>query len=188
MYKYKRNNHELSYIMNEKERNIINKNDIINKITEEIRLKEKEELIKKYESEIISLNNKLERTTSSLSNLNEYYNSEICYKILKQIEELSRNKMDNSLLEPLKQDELFLLVSCANKYLNNLLDDLSGRYPKLKKEDLYYLCLIIVNLNDKQIAALFGVTYNSIRARKKKICSLFNITTEEIHSFLNGLL
>ena len=213
-YRYKMKHLKLSYILKEKEQNIINKNEIINKITEEIRSKEeqlqelifknsftdgklksknaelqkKEELIKKYELEITSLNKKLERTISGFSNLNEYYKSAICSRILKQIEELSGNNIDTSRLEPLKQEEFFLLLNCANKYLNNLLYDLSGRYPKLKKDDLYYLCLVIVNLNDKQISSLFGVTYNTIKIRKRKICSLFNISTEEIHNFLNGQL
>ena len=212
--RYNKKHIELSLILNEKERNIIDKDDIINQITDEIKLKEeelqkllfknsftdgklksknaeiqnKDELIKKYELEIISLKNKLERTMSGLSNVNEYYNSIVCSKILKQIEELSEKNMDTSCLEPLKQEEFFLLLKCANRYLNNIFNDLSSKFPKLKKEDLYYLSLIIINLNDKQIASLFGVTYNSIKVRKRKICSIFNITTEELYKFLNNHL
>ena len=212
--KYKKKHLKLSRILNEKESNINDKDDIINQITKEIKLKEeelqkllfknsftdgklksknaeiqnKDELIKKYELEIISLNNKLERTKSGLSNVNEYYHSLVCSKILKQIEELSEKNMDTSCLEPLKQEELFLLLKHANRYLNNLFIDLSSRFTKLKKDDLYYLSLIIIDLNDKQISSLFGVTYNSIKVRKKKICSIFNITTEELYSFLNKYL
>lgn len=212
--RYKKKHLELSRILNEKESNINDKDDIINQITKEIKLKEeelqkllfknsitdgklksknaeiqnKDELIKKYELEIISLNNKLERTMSGLSNVNEYYHSLVCSKILNQIEELSKKNMDTSCLEPLKQEELFLLLKHANRYLNNLFIDLSSRFTKLKKEDLYYLCLIIINLNDKQISSLFGVTYNSIKVRKRKICSIFNITTEKLYSFLNNYL
>ena len=212
--RYKKKHLELSRILNEKESNINDKDDIINQITKEIKLKEeelqkllfknsitdgklksknaeiknKDELIKKYELEIISLNNKLERTMSGLSNVNEYYHSLVCSKILKQIEELSKKNMDTSCLEPLKQEELFLLLKHANRYLNNLFIDLSSRFTKLKKEDLYYLCLIIINLNDKQISSLFGVTYNSIKVRKRKICSIFNITTEKLYSYLNNYL
>ena len=184
--RYNKKHLELSRILNEKERNIIDKDDIINQITEEIKLKEdelqkllfkksftdgklksknaeiqnKDELIRKYELEIISLNNKLERNMSGLTILNEYYNSEVCSRILKQIEELSEKNIDTSRLEPLKQEDFFLLLKYANRYLNNLINDLSNRFPKLKQEDLYYLCLIIINLNDKQISSLFGVTYN----------------------------
>ncbi len=212
--KYKKKHLKLSRILNEKESNINDKDDIINQITKEIKLKEeelqkllfknsftdgklksknaeiqnKDELIKKYELEIISLSNKLERTKSGLSNVNEYYHSLVCSKILKQIEELSEKNMDTSCLEPLKQEELFLLLKHANRYLNNLFIDLSSRFTKLKKDDLYYLSLIIIDLNDKQISSLFGVTYNSIKVRKKKICSIFNITTEELYSFLNKYL
>ena len=212
--RYNKKHLELSRILNEKERNIIDKDDIINQITEEIKLKEdelqkllfknsftdgklksknaeiqnKDELIRKYELEIISLNNKLERTKSGLTILNEYYNSEVCSRILKQIEDLSEKNIDTSRLEPLKQEDFFLLLKYANRYLNNLINDLSNRFPKLKKEDLYYLCLIIINLNDKQISSLFGVTYNSIKVRKRKICSIFNITTEELYGFINNYI
>ncbi|MBO7218108.1 MAG: response regulator, partial [Clostridia bacterium] len=51
------------------------------------------------------------------------------------------------------------------------------KLEELKKEDLYYLCLAIINLNDKQISSLFGVSYNSIKIRKRKICSIFDIRT-----------
>ena len=152
------------------------------------KLHNQEELIKNYQLEIIELKKQLEKNISCISNLNGYYQSEICFQILKQIEKLSEKNIDTSRLNALKQEEFVLLLKSANIFLNDIFNDMANKYPKLKKEDLYYLCLVIINLNDKQISSLFGVSYNSIKIRKRKICSIFDIRTDEINIFLSNKL
>ena len=148
------------------------------------KLHNQEELIKNYQLEIIELKKQLEKNISCISNLNGYYQSEICFQILKQIEKLSEKNIDTSRLNALKQEEFVLLLKSANIFLNDIFNDMANKYHKKKKEDLYYLCLVIINLNDKQISSLFGVSYNSIKIRKRKICSIFDIRTDEINIVL----
>lgn len=152
------------------------------------KLQNQEETIKNYQLEIFELKKQLEKNISCISNLNGYYQSEICSTILRQVEKLSEKNIDTSRLNALKQEEFVLLLKSANIFLNDIFNNMANRYPKLKKEDLYYLCLAIINLNDKQISSLFGVSYNSIKIRKRKICSIFDIRTDEINTFLSNKL
>jgi DNA-binding CsgD family transcriptional regulator len=141
-----------------------------------VKLKQKDEQIKSQQLKIYELQSKLENRKD---NLKEYFQSEICVKILNEINELSKSGRMTSELNPLSQEEFAILLQTANLHLGEFIKYLSERYPSLKKEDLYYLCLIIIGLNDKQIAALFNVTYNAIRSRRKKICTLLGIDINE---------
>ena len=142
-------------------------------------LKKKEELIKKFTAEISNLRYRLERNHIDISNLNNYLQSDICTRILKEIKELSENNMDTSELTTMSQKELVLLLNSANFHLNYFMNDIANKYSRLKKEDLYYLCLVIIGLNNSQISSLLGVTYTAVRKRKNKICKLLGLDIKE---------
>lgn len=146
------------------------------------------EQIKAKEEEIVGLKSKLEKGNSGLSNLKAYYQSEVCSKILDEIDELSGRGIDTSDLHPLSQEEFGLLLQSANIHLGGFIEDISVRLSKFKKEDLYYLCLVIVNLNDKQIASLFGVTYSTIRSRRNNICAKLGINSSNLNNFLTEII
>ena len=59
------------------------------------------------------------------------------------------------------------------------MNDIANKYSRLKKEDLYYLCLVIIGLNNSQISSLLGVTYTAVRKRKNKICKLLGLDIKE---------
>jgi len=152
-------------------------------------LKNKEELINKYKLEINDLKDRFKKNHINISNLNCYLQSEICAKILNEIKELSENNKNNSELTTMSQKELVLLLNSANFYLNNLMNYIVNKYPKLKKADLYYLCLVIIGLNNSQISSLFGVTHTAARKRKNKICKLLGLNiNENLHNYLLRLL
>ena len=138
-------------------------------------LKKKEELIKKFTAEISNLRYRLERNHIEISNLNNYLQSEVCTRILKEIKELSEKKLKSYALSPLSKEEFVLLLNSANHHLNYFINDMANKYPKLKKEDMYYLCLVIMGLDNNQISSLFGVTYDAINKRKNRICTILGI-------------
>ena len=142
-------------------------------------LKKKEELIGKYTTEISNLKYRSERNHVDISNLNNYLQSDICSKILNDINEISDKKLKSNMLSPLSKAEFVLLLNSANHHLNHLINDMANKYPKLKKEDLYYLCLVIMGLNNNQIASLFGVTYQASKKRKNKICVILGLDSKE---------
>ena len=131
--------------------------------------------IKDLECEMADVNAKIEKEDSPY-NMDAYCNSEICNRIL---------SMDN---QAMTQEDFVLLLSTANKHLNNVFAELAEQYKRLKKEDLYYLCLVIIDLSDKQISSLFGVAYNSIRVRRNKICEIIGINDKKLNSFLSTKL
>ena len=139
-------------------------------------LKQKDKQIKSQQLKIAELQSKLENRKD---NLKEYYQSEICAKILNEINELSKANKMTSELKPLSQEEFVMLLQSANLHLGEFIKNISDKYPSFRKDDLYYLCLVAINLNDKQIAALFNVTYNAVRSRRKKICTLLDIDINE---------
>ena len=139
-------------------------------------LQQKDMQIKSQQLKIAELQSRL---GNRKDNLKEYYQSEICVKILNKIKELSKSNKDTSELEPLSKEEFVLLFRSANLHLGIFLQNISNKYPSLKKGDLYYLCLVLINLNDKQIAALFGLTYDAIRKRRYKITSILGLNTRE---------
>ena len=141
-----------------------------------IELQQKDKQIKSQQLKIAELQSKLENRKD---NLKEYYQSEICVKILNEINELSKANKMTSELKPLGQEEFVMLLQSANLHLGKFIKNISDKYPSFRKDDLYYLCLVAINLNDKQIAALFNVTYNAVRSRRKKICTLLDIDINE---------
>ncbi len=142
-------------------------------------LKKKEELIRKYTTEISNLKYRSERNHVDISNLNNYLQSDICSKILNEIKEISDKKLKSNMLSPLSKAELVLLLNSANHHLNHLINEMANKYPKLKKEDLYYLCLVIMGLDNHQISSLYGVTYHASNKRKHKICVILGLDSKE---------
>ncbi len=142
-------------------------------------LKKKEELIKKYSTEISNLYFRLERNHIDISNLNNYLQSDVCSKILKEIKDLSDKKLKSNLLSPLSNQDFVLLLNSANHHLNYFMNDVANKYPKLKKDDLYYLCLVIIGLDNYQISSLFGVTYDATNKRKNKIRTILGVDAKK---------
>ena len=70
-------------------------------------LKKKEELIGKYTAEISNLKYRLERKRIDVSNLNNYLQSDICSRILNEINELSDKRLKSNMLSPLSKEDSF---------------------------------------------------------------------------------
>ena len=156
-------------------------------------LRKKEELIDTYKHEISVLKNRLEIMSTSdvddnfsdvgAAGLELYLRSKVCSKILDEINELYAKNRNTNELTPLTHDEFVMLLRSAIRYMDKFADMVS-KYRELKKDDLYYLSLAIIGLKDKQIASLFSVTYNAIKTRRNKICSILEIRQNELKIFL----
>ena len=152
-------------------------------------LKKKEELIKKYTTEISNLKYRLDRKHVDISNLNNYLKSDVCSKVLKEVNKLSEKKLKSNMLTPLSKEEFVVLLNSANHHLNYFINDMANKYPKLKKDDLYYLCLVVIGLDNYQISSLFGVTHDAINKRKNKICTILGIDTKNsLNNYLLDLI
>ena len=141
-------------------------------------IQKQSEIIKEQEQKLTNITDRLEKTNLKKNDVNSYRNSEICIKIMNVIKENPATETAS-----LSQEEFRLLVQAANLHLNGFIDDLSQNFPRLKNEDLYYICLSMLNLRDKQISCLFGVAYSTIKTRKTKIASILDIENEELYKY-----
>ena len=151
-------------------------------------LKKKEELIKKYTTEITEFKNQLDIISSDNNNDNtynpnvgmeSYLKSKVCSKIFNEVNELSARNMDANRLTPLRHEEFVMLLNAARLYLNNF-NEMTFKHSQLKTDDLYYICLVILGLNDSQISSLFALSYTAINKKKKRIRHLFGLNTNDI--------
>ena len=133
-------------------------------------LDEKENIIADYKNVINEMNQKIATTTSTNVDFMKYYNSEICQKIL------NRKIYDFS---PLTENELTVLLETANKYLGQSIHSLKKEFPELKKNDLYYICLILLNIDKNKFQYLFGRHRKTVWERINRIKLIMNIDSND---------
>ena len=159
-----------------------NKKKISNQKSE-IDKKEKaiEEIIKVNEN-LRNQNEELSKTKSQYEKTNRngiksYRNCDNCKKILSNIDNIKNNNLKLCNLTPLSNKELTMLLDDADMYLDNYIHKMSNKYPRLKKEDLYCICLLLLNISEPSIAALLGKSYNTIWSRINKIRSILGVNS-----------
>ena len=124
---------------------------------------QKDKIIDKQKIEIERIKNRLSKKNV---NIEAYYASDICKKIL------SRKDNDFSCL---KEDELALLLKSADEHLDNISERLRNKFPSLNKNDIYTICLIILNVEKGKFQYLLSKDRKTIWNRLNKIKSLMNV-------------
>ena len=128
----------------------------------------KDKIIKQQKKEISEIKNQFNNVTGF--NLEAYYDSDICKKIL------SRKDSDFS---SLKEDELALLLKSANLYLNNISVRLREQFPTLNHNDIYTICLVILNVEKNKLPHLLSRDRKTIWDRLDKIRRLMKIDAKQ---------
>lgn len=146
----------------------------------EIEEKQEELEVKIKENE--NLNAELENIKNMSSviteeNIIDYCNCDICKRILSDVERTENEKLKINNITCLSNDELISLEMNANSYLNGYIKNIQTKYPELKKQDIYCICLSLLNLNEPTIAVFLGKSYNAIWTRMKKIRATLNINS-----------
>ena len=135
----------------------------IRKMNAELRKKEK--IIREKEGELNEIKNKIERIEKD-SDIDAYYKSEICRKII------NRRTTD---ISALSNEELALLLQTADKHLNNITARLKEKYHKLDKDDMYYICLILLNTEEYNMQYLLNRNRKTVWYRLNKIKTIMNL-------------
>ena len=131
---------------------------------------------------ISEFNDKLSEVNKTNDNINfeAFHNSSICQKII------NRKPSD---FTTLSDGELALLLDAADKNLDNITKKLKDRYPKLKKDDFYYICLLLLNIEKNKFQYLLGRNRKTIWERLNKIKIIMNISdNDDLHIFMKNLL
>lgn len=82
----------------------------------------------------------------------------------------------------LNNEERVSFVDAVNRYFNGFAVSLNSKYPKLNFDDQLCCCLILVGMKEKEIGALMGVQYQSVKDRTRKLASIFKNC--DIHNLL----
>ena len=144
--------------------------------------KELLETIDSKEKTISEFKDKLSEVNKTNDNINfeAFHNSSICQKII------NRKPSD---FTTLSDGELALLLDAADKNLDNFTKKLKDRYPKLKKDDFYYICLLLLNIEKNKFQYLLGRNRKTIWERLNKIKIIMNISdNDDLHIFMKNLL
>ena len=128
----------------------------------------KDKIIKQQKKEIEEIKNELNK--KNRVDLDAYYDSDICKKIT------ARKDSDFSCL---KEDELALLMKSADTHLNNISTRLYEQFPTLNTNDIYTICLIILNIEKNKFPYLLSRDRKTIYDRFSKIRKLMNIDTKQ---------
>ena len=128
----------------------------------------KDKIIKQQKKEIEDIKNELNK--KNRVDLDAYYDSDICKKIT------ARKDSDFSCL---KEDELALLLKSADAHLNNISTRLYEQFPTLNTNDIYTICLIILNVEKNKFPYLLSRDRKTIYDRFSKIRKLMNIDTKQ---------
>ena len=141
-------------IINQKEK-LINDYQITND--------KKDKIIDKQKKEIDRIRTRLSKKNV---NIEAYYASDICKKIVE------RKDSDFSCL---KEDELALLLKSADEHLDNISERLHNSFLRLNKNDIYTICLLILNVKKSKLQYLLGKDRKTIWNRLNKIKRLMNV-------------
>ena len=153
----------------------------------EIRIGELLENIKAKDEQI---SNYKEQTVNAIkADINSYYETEICEKILLEVKYKNTNKVKKITLNKLKPKEIVSLKYAANSTLNHLLNKITSNYRKIDNEDLICICLLLLDISITDISELMGKSYNAVWTRITKIKNTFKLDADSnLQSFLLGLL
>ncbi len=111
--------------------------------------------------------------------------SDICTKIRSSLEGvtiLTKNVHVYSRLS-LSSRSLIQIVKTFNSCFPNVSDAIKRDFPGISINDLRFIILIFMNLNDAEIAVLLGLTYGAANKRSNKIRNIFNIK-DDFSSYL----
>ena len=127
-------------------------------------LSAQEEIIRKQRCEL----HEIEKDRKTFD-MEAYHNSEICRKILE------RKSTEYTLL---KSEELVQLLDSANTNLGGLISNLNRDYPQLNKDELYCICLLLLNFNKTSLQYMLNRGRKTIWRRIDNICKVLEITTK----------
>lgn len=132
-------------------------------------LREKKECIKAKDKELDEMKQKMFGKENA-SDIDAYYKSEICQRIIGK---------KNSDLSSLTNEDLTLLLQAADKHLDNITARIKNKYPKTNKDDLYYICIILLNTNEYKLQYLLDRNRKTVWYRLNKIKTIMGLENDD---------
>ena len=117
--------------------------------------------------------------------IDEFKNENIYTKISSVKDTYIKSAETNRYKEfQLNNDDKEILINSVNRCFNGYAIRLVQLYPNLNTNDVMYCCLILLGMENKEIGALMGVQYQSVKDRLRKLSTIFN--TDELNTFVKN--
>lgn len=162
------------------------------------RIKKSEAAARSKDEQIKNLQKQLEKTenvsfepaassTSFDDRMAQLMEKPICKEIMNKIGNVTLKTTVSYPEFQLTEKQQVRLVKAVDDVFNRFSIEILNLYPRLTKSDILYCCLFLIGLNEKQIAALVGTTYQNVWSRSSKMSKIFN-SNFEIKHILQGIL
>lgn len=118
-----------------------------------------------------------------------FTNSNIYNKIKSSFEGitiLTKNVQDYSKLK-LSNKDLISLVKTFHNYFPKAISSLKEKYDGITSNDVRFIILTFINMNNAEIAVLLGLTYGAANKRSNKIKNIIN-SEEDLHTFFHNFI
>ena len=149
--------------------------------------KSNEELRKqKEQTEILLKEKETWQKRGNWNSINDFIEEDICKEILelmqgKNVKREAKVK-DNTELK-LDKSQLLRLKTAAEKHFMGYEENLFGQCPKMTNDEFNQCLLYLLDLDDKQVAALLGFDYSTIKKRSAKMKKAFG-TEKDLPFFI----
>ena len=147
----------------------------------QLRIKEKTAENQSKEKQIKELKEKLNKTNTERKETNLSYEERIALLRQEKIYQLLHEKIDSEYIKSgqdypklkLTDTQKIKIFKTIDKIFPGFFVKISERFPRLTTQDIFYCCLYIMGLNEKQAAAITGKTYQAVWARSAKMNEIF---------------
>lgn len=161
-----------------------------NKTQHQQSMKEKENELKRKELELEMTKKKLsfeEKPGDYAGRMQQLEQSHIVHKIksLVEKEDVMTKNLKGGSTPLLKERDLVELVKAVNGSFDDLTTILVKNYPRLTSNDIRYCCLFFLNLKQKEVAALMGISQSGINQKHRRLQQVFG-TNDSVSSFLSA--
>lgn len=126
----------------------------------------------KEQTETLLKEKKTWQKQKSWSGVNDFLKEDICKEILglMQGKNVKREaKINDNAGLKLDQAQLLRLNAATEKHFTGIGDMLLAQYPRMTKDEKSQCLLYLLDFDDKQVAALLGVDYSTIKKRSAKM-------------------
>lgn len=162
---------------------------VSNKAQHQQSMKEKENELKHKELELEMAKKKLsfeEKPGDYLGRMQLFEQSDVVVKIksLLEKEDVMTKNLKGGSTPLLKEKDLIELVKSANYSFDDMTSILVKNFPRLTTNDIRYCCLFFINLKQKEVAALMGISQSAINQKHRRLQQVFE-TNDAVSFFLS---
>ena len=161
-----------------------------NKVEHQQSLKEKENELKHKELELEMTRKKLsfeEKPGDYMGRMQQFEKSPVVVKIksLLEKEDVMTKNLKGGSTPLLKEKDMIDLVKSVNYSFDDLTSILVKNFPRLTTNDIRYCCLFFLNLKQKEVAVLMGISQSAINQKHHRLQDVFG-TNDSVSSFLSS--